>query len=410
MQVRALCMLFLGLGAACTKAQTDAGAAVTLPAASAALRASSSASVAPPTIPSAALSLFRGALLDEKALTSTALATGDVIANALGARTAYVTVGRAPPRELRAFSTANASASWAVATQGCGVMVAAPGGVYCDDPSGIRFYDEKTGTPTNVSPKADVSHLLVVGGHLLALRNDHTLESFDVATGASLKTLTLPQRTPYFVASGALACGVIFELGVVAYCVDANLDFVWKKPVTLPYAMLHQIDANFIVLATYNAPTEHAIVLRTSDGAVLYDGPEHVSAAVPRADRSLEGFLVTTPSTRFLSPAGALVWASPEKLESGASAIALDGAIVVATFHPIATGASLLAFDRTSGAKLWTGALEMLPIAHSKYSNQVTVSLASGHVRVAGLESSQEYVQLFDPSNGKRLLSLISRR
>ena len=52
----------------------------------------------------------------------------------------------------------------------------------------------------------------------------------------------------------------------------------------------------------------------------------------------------------------------------------------------------------------------MLSIAHSKYSNHVDLSLSQGHLRMAGVESSQEYVQLFDPIDGKRLLSLISYR
>jgi len=92
----------------------------------------------------------------------------------------------------------------------------------------------------------------------------------------------------------------------------------------------------------------------------------------------------------------------PEKLNDAAAVLAVGDTLVVSSYHPIATGADLWGFDRNTGKTLWKGDVSLLPIAHSKYSNHVDLSLACDHVVMRGTESGQVYLEIFDPKDGAR--------
>ena len=84
--------------------------------------------------------------------------------------------------------------------------------------------------------------------------------------------------------------------------------------------------------------------------------------------------------------------------------------IALALYSPIATGTRLVALDATTGALAWTANVEHLPIGHSKYSNQVELRLTGAGLLLLGHESSQDYVQRFDPATGARAASVLRSR
>ena len=103
-------------------------------------------------------------------------------------------------------------------------------------------------------------------------------------------------------------------------------------------------------------------------------------------------------------------WTSPEPLGEAASALSKDGMIFVATYNRISTGASLIAFDRKTGAVRWRGDLQLLPIRHSKYQNHVDLDFDHGVLAIRGHESGQEYLELFAPADGASLFRVMQKR
>jgi hypothetical protein len=184
--------------------------------------------------------------------------------------------------------------------------------------------------------------------------------------------------------------------------------FTLSKPTdpTTTWFTVRQLDARFFVASTWlTSAVRRGIVVRVADGVELARLEEQLTSAVARDDGALEGMIVTAPETRFVEPTGAVRWTSTVKLSDATSALLVDRTLVVASFHPIATGATLHAFDLATGATLWTGAVDLLPIAHSIYSNDVRLTLRGGHVAMRGIEAGQDYLELFDPRDGTRALS-----
>ena len=54
--------------------------------------------------------------------------------------------------------------------------------------------------------------------------------------------------------------------------------------------------------------------------------------------------------------------------------------------------------------------MDSLPIAHSKYSNEVELRDRVSNVMLLGRESSQDYAQTFDVASGRRMVSIVRGR
>lgn len=78
--------------------------------------------------------------------------------------------------------------------------------------------------------------------------------------------------------------------------------------------------------------------------------------------------------------------------------------LYLSEFHPISSGCEVVAVDLDAGAVLWRTQLQGLgPIAHSKYSNAVTLLEAEGEVTVFGNEAAGRYYEVLAAEDGRQL-------
>jgi hypothetical protein len=302
----------------------------------------------------------------------------------------------------------------------CTAIEATQRGVSCASTRVLDLYDADTGAHRSLatSSAADVTQLLAVKDHVLVLRADGTLESIEDPSGALVATTKVPfppLRYEPFAPNERGACiasAASHDVDLACFDPSATLLFhktyVLSKPTDPSFTSftVRQIDANFLVASTwFGTAVRRGVAVRLSDGVALVRVEEELTFAVARDDGALEGVIVTEPATRFLDASGALRWTNKTKLSDATSALLLDRTLVVASFHPIAAGATLQAFDVGSGAVRWTGDVDLLPIAHSIYSNHVDLTLRGGRIAMRGREAAQDYLEIFEPSDGKRVLS-----
>ena len=77
--------------------------------------------------------------------------------------------------------------------------------------------------------------------------------------------------------------------------------------------------------------------------------------------------------------------------------------LYLANYSSIATGSSLYAFHLKTGKIAWTAEVKQLNRDHSKYHNEVILSLYKDVLIMEGQEHAGAYVQFFEAQTGKRL-------
>lgn len=100
-----------------------------------------------------------------------------------------------------------------------------------------------------------------------------------------------------------------------------------------------------------------------------------------------------------------------EILAHRASAYVVTGdRLFFADYSAWSSGCKLIAYDLTTGKKLWSAPVEGIgPISHTKYRNRVALTLEkhpaadAWGVVVTGWESAGRYVEVRDPATGKML-------
>ncbi len=84
------------------------------------------------------------------------------------------------------------------------------------------------------------------------------------------------------------------------------------------------------------------------------------------------------------------------------------GALWVVRYSPIASGATLLVLDASTGRSRRERALLAIgPVDHSKYRNELQLRVEHGHVIVTGRESEGRYVEALDPADASSSASLV---
>ena len=264
-----------------------------------------------------------------------------------------------------------------------------------------------------------VASVVALGGRVLVLHRDNKLDGFDDAgtllgsavvpvppDGGYLRTVLAP--------AGAFACGARrSDAATDAFCVDATPRVVWRKTLPVPGGMIRQADAGAIVIASDTwAKTIASEVVRPNDGSsLLHLANVRLAAALTTAG-VLDGALSAEPDVVLYDAKGAVKWSwHPGGFHDEAlRAVRVGPNIALALYNPIATGTRLVALDATSGALAWTASVDQLPIAHSKYSNQVEMRTTSLGLLLLGHESMQDFAQRFDPATGVRAASVLRKR
>jgi hypothetical protein len=188
------------------------------------------------------------------------------------------------------------------------------------------------------------------------------------------------------------------------------------KPTDPPHAsfQLFAPSGDYAVYGTLysGSGVRRAAVVRLTDGKEVARVEEQLAGVVTRPDGTLEGLVVLEPELMLLEPTGKLRFRDPKQTYIGnlATCVLRDETIVIGAYAPVSAGSSLFAVDRKTGKLLWTGEVDLPPIAHSAYLNKTTVSLFVDTVVLRLDESMIAGLQLFDVKDGKRLLSVTQRR
>jgi outer membrane protein assembly factor BamB len=280
----------------------------------------------------------------------------------------------------------------------------------------LRAYDTKTGVQRWSRPSS-ASTIVAVGSRLL-VAHDKTVEAFD-ENGALLGSTTapVPADRGYTHASllvaGSLACGAQrSDAATAVFCVDSTPRVVWSKSVPVSGGLLRQADAGALVVTSDSwAKSVSSEILRPSDGTTLLHSSVRLAAALTTGG-VLDGALSGEPAVTLYDAKGApkWTWTGPPFHRDALRAVRNGSNLVIALYSPIATGTQLVALDAASGSLTWQGNVDQLPIAHSKYSNEVELRDRGTSVVLVGRESSQDYAQTFDAATGKRLASILRGR
>lgn len=322
---------------------------------------------------------------------------------------------------LQAFSLESGARRWSKPAPLCSVLGAMSGGAFCAQGSTVTHYPRADGVAHAQTLAADVNALLPLRARLAVLRSDHQIEMLDGTTAASHGAVALPfapygHRSTLVESAYGTACAVSAPgPDVEVACVTDAPALAWhkkyllRKPTDPPgtYFQVRELGPRFVLVSSWfsSGGARRAVVVDLKDGAELARLEEEIAATVATETGALDGLFATQPTTRLLSPTGVVRWTSTEKLNDSASAVLFDGTLAVASFHAIATGASLLGFDPATGAVRFRGDVELLPIGHSKYFNATSVSIAAGALALRGREAGQDYLELFDAKTGKRLFT-----
>jgi hypothetical protein len=113
-----------------------------------------------------------------------------------------------------------------------------------------------------------------------------------------------------------------------------------------------------------------------------------------------------TVDVRRLDAAGRTRWRQsygPTPADS-AALLLHDGTLYAALYSDAATGGQVVALDVDSGTQRWAVHLQAMgPLHHSKYRNQIQLRFLDSHLAVFGDEAAGRYVEVLDPSSGRRI-------
>jgi hypothetical protein len=158
----------------------------------------------------------------------------------------------------------------------------------------------------------------------------------------------------------------------------------------------------------------NTVVVDARDGKRVLTVQQPPSLLVEDGAGQLLGLLVIdrekeeARELRFLDKSGAVRWRVPRKDLWGDSgeAIVVGDRLIVSVYNRISTGSHLFSVELATGKLAWNGDVEQLQIGHSKYFNDVVLSLHGPNVVMIGREAGGCYVQIFDATTGARRLSL----
>lgn len=271
---------------------------------------------------------------------------------------------------------------------------------------------------------ADVARAVPLGARVVVQLGDRDLEIVDVATGTTAARVKLPfsllgwRSTLLADREHGGFCAVGHDpMPLEIACFDAVGAPRYRTRLSLAKPgdpsgssfQLRAVGPRYVLFGTlfFGGGVRRAAVVRLSDGVEIARVEEEIAAVVERDDGSVEGLLATEPEVKLVELSGKTRWSAGKlaPYDEGATAFARDGRVYASIYPPISSGSALYAFDAATGKLAWKGDVERLPIAHSEYFNETTLSWFEGNVALRGEESSVSTFQLFRASDGKRLLA-----
>ncbi|MBK7400588.1 MAG: PQQ-binding-like beta-propeller repeat protein [Myxococcales bacterium] len=266
-------------------------------------------------------------------------------------------------------------------------------------------------------PAARTTDFVLVEGAKLLRRVDPTAGT--VTPLATLPFDLVGFRSTLRRRESTTVCAVTADLALEVACLDAAGAVVTRSTVDLHRAgdpkgvsfALRAVDERYVLYGTgplHVGPVRRAAVVRLLDGVTVATAEDEVAAAALREDGSLAGLVVVLPEVRFLDATGALRWKRPplDPYHESASAVVRDGRLFLDVYPAISSGSLLVALDQKTGATLWKGDVERLPIGHSEYWNEVRLRFDGRFVWLRGDEASMRTFQAFDDTTGNRVLSV----
>ena len=336
------------------------------------------------------------------------VAEHDYVQNeAIDGDVAYVQVHRYDVVEddIRAYRVSSGDLLW-TAAQTCWSMVATSAGVFCDDAMGhVLVLRRRTGHARVVGRLGwNVSMLARIGDRVVAVGRDVArAATFDATTGAHVGDLDLPARMRVASTDAGRVCGVA---GSIALCFDGSPQLLWTRAFPAPIAIC-MADARDMLVSAGGESIALSLVDGHEDASV-----RGAMTSIVRAESGrIAGFVREPPSTAFVDLDGRTRWPTDAfPYANAASVVTYRDLVIIAAYNAFSAGASLEAFDQATGEPRWVASVETLPIAHSAYSNDVELRIEQGALVLRGRESMEDYLELFDPRTGKRLLSALAYR
>jgi len=222
--------------------------------------------------------------------------------------------------ELRAYDMKTGAKRWSVPAT-CTVLEAGAGGAFCGTSTGVVRHDANSGAAMSVSTKR-VVQLVAVEGRVLGVHDDRTLDAWDGRSGLVVGTGTVPfsiyGARDGFVVNPKGACAASIGRELQLHCVDASAKTLHTtthalaKPTdpSSTWFSRRQLDGRYVVASTWFGKSPRlGVAVRVADGVEVARMEEELVAAIDR-DGTLEGLLVTQPSTRLFEPSGKVRWTS----------------------------------------------------------------------------------------------------
>lgn len=322
-------------------------------------------------------------------------------------------------RTVHAFRLSDGGEAWRRLLPGSprAEVVAASGHVAIANGTDLTVLDKRTGDPRTIALGFTVGHVAGLGASF-AVSDNKTVVIVDPVTGAKTSTVALPFDLAGWragvqpLADGATACAInVDAAGLQVLCFASNGAARARVTVDLrilggPPSSFHIVsrDERYVLYAEIHfGSTRRAAAVRLADGAV-FKVEDKVAAVVQREDGTIEGLLVVDPELRLLETNGTVRWRAPSSKFSRdvAFALARGGRLFASIYSDISSGSQLVAHDLKTGALLWTGDVERLPIGHSEYFNDVRLSFVRDRLLLRGDEAALYTTQLFELDTGKR--------
>jgi hypothetical protein len=297
--------------------------------------------------------------------------------------------------------------------------------VYVVGDSVITAFAKDNGDARTMTLSRPLRHAAAANDLVFVAREDRALEIIDPSSGVRIGAATLPFDPIGFrsglqkLADGRTVCAIAADSALQVACFDekgtstARVTVGLSKP-PLPAGTVFGIvsfDERYVLYGAHSGVRRSAVV-RLADGSVIATVAERASAIVEREDGSIAGLLVLEPALRLLDLAGKVIWTTKSISihHDGAAAVARGDTVFIDMFPQFSSGSALEARNLTTGALVWKGVVEQLPIGHSEYFNEVRISFAGDRLLLRGDESAIITTQLFDPYTGERLFAASHHR